>query len=127
MNLVNKSLTRDEKGNERSDAKVKTIFFNTWQFSQFDMDEQLATSLLSSLISEFDIKEEVTREEAKGIITKLKFGGKIAFNVGKDLLVAYAESKVGGHLAEKLNNVINKSEEKLEYQDIDKLELRQCP
>ena len=103
MNLVNNRLTRDDKGQVIENAKIKTIWFNTWQFSQFDMDEQLATSLLSSLISEFDLKKEETKE-ARGIITKIKFGGKVALNIGKDLLVAYAESKIGGFGAGKLND-----------------------
>lgn len=112
MNLVNNSLTKDDSGKELVNSKVKTIWFNTWQFSQFDMDEQLATSLLSSLISEFELENTKTKQEAKGIITKLKFGGKMAATIGKDLLVAYAESKIGGHLAEKLNDGIEHAKDK---------------
>ena len=104
MNLVNNSLTCDDRGHELPDSKVKTIWFNTWQFSQFNMDEQLATSLLTSLIAEFKLENESTQKEAKSLISKLRFGGKIAYNVGKDVLVSYVESVAGSKAAEKFED-----------------------
>ena len=35
-----------------NDCKVKTILFNTWQYSQFNMEDELAISLISDLTQE---------------------------------------------------------------------------
>ena len=34
------------------EGKVASVWFNTWQFSQFNMDEQLAVTFLQHLINE---------------------------------------------------------------------------
>ena len=39
-----------EKSSSNSKRKIKTIFFNTWQYSQFDMDKDLAVTLITDLI-----------------------------------------------------------------------------
>ncbi|MGF6906161.1 KAP family P-loop NTPase fold protein [Fusobacterium sp. PH5-44] len=64
--------------------KVFTIWFNTWQFSQFQMNENLAISMISSLVS------ELTED-------KLKVQEMIG-NIGKKLAVMAAD-KVGGSAA----------------------------
>ena len=64
--------------------KVFTIWFNTWQFSQFQMNENLAISMISSLVSE--LSED-----------KLKVQDMIG-NIGKKLAVMAAD-KVGGRVA----------------------------
>lgn len=52
MNLVNNRLKEDsaEKG-----ERIIPIWFNTWQFSQFNMSEQLPISLISSLINKLQL------------------------------------------------------------------------
>ena len=43
-----------EKSSSNSKRKIKTIFFNTWQYSQFDMDKDLAVTLITDLIDELE-------------------------------------------------------------------------
>lgn len=47
MNLVRERLEKGE-----GDKKVATFWFNTWQFSQFSMQDDVAISLLSNLLDE---------------------------------------------------------------------------
>ena len=64
-----------------SSSKILTIWFNTWQFSQYGMDEALSICMLSNLLKELSVDEE----SKKGIIGKLagatvglmKFGGMV--------------------------------------------------
>ena len=73
-------------------SDVKTIWFNTWQFSQFNMDDQLAISLLSNLIAEFEITDDKALEETGKLIKGLR----IATSIGKNLMYAYVDNKLGG-------------------------------
>lgn len=66
MNLVKSKL---------EDEKIETIWFNTWQFSQFNMGDDLPISLLGQFAKKFEVEE-------KGVIKKslniLKKGTKVA-------------------------------------------------
>ncbi len=75
------------------DKNIKTVWFNTWQFSQFNMQDELALSLLSCLVSELDIKDEGMK---KGL-SALK---SAATNVAKNAVYMLVENKVGGQAAE---------------------------
>jgi hypothetical protein len=77
-------------------SDVKTIWFNTWQFSQFNMDDQLAISLLSNLIAEFEITDGKALEDTNKIIKGLR----IATSIGKNLMYAYVDNKLGGSAKE---------------------------
>ena len=46
MNMVQEELNKN--------SKIKTIMFNTWQYSQFDLGDQLAMVMLGKLASEVD-------------------------------------------------------------------------
>ena len=50
---------------EQVGDKVATSWFNTWQYSQFNMDDTLTVSLLSRLISDLDIKDKAKNERVK--------------------------------------------------------------
>lgn len=76
---------------------IKPIWFNTWEFSQFNMDDKLATSFLSCLINEFDLKDEKIKEKANKLMKGLHF----ALGVGKDLALHYLELKTSGYIAGK--------------------------
>lgn len=60
------------------------------------MDNQLAVSLLSSLIAEFHLEDKETVKETNKLITAIKF----AAGVGKDVALAYIDAKIGGRLAD---------------------------
>ena len=62
-----------EKSSSNSKRKIKTIFFNTWQYSQFDMDKNLAVTLITDLIDELEVTDVNKRENFKkslAVITK---------------------------------------------------------
>lgn len=97
MNLVKNELSED----------VVPIKFNTWEYSQFNMDNQLSISLLTSLISEFHLEDKETVKETNKIVKALKvFGG-----VTKDVALAYIDSKVGGRVADMMEEAGNKFRE----------------
>lgn len=97
MNLVKNELSKD----------VVPIWFNTWQYSQFNMDDQLAVSLLSSLIAEFHLEDTETVKETNKLIKALKF----TVGVSKDLALAYIDAKVGGRFADMTENAGKKAAE----------------
>lgn len=62
-----------KKSSSNSKRKIKTIFFNTWQYSQFDMDKNLAVTLITDLIDELEVTDVDKRENFKkslAVITK---------------------------------------------------------
>ena len=61
------------------------IWFNTWQFSQFNMDDDLAVSLLSCLLNELAQSEEQKKNTVE-ITQALRFAGRF----GKELLLTFS-------------------------------------
>ena len=62
-----------EKSFNNSKGKIKTIFFNTWQYSQFDMGKNLAVMLITDLIDELevtDVKKIENLKKSLAVITK---------------------------------------------------------
>ncbi|HEO98598.1 MAG TPA: NTPase, partial [Epsilonproteobacteria bacterium] len=76
MNLVKERLSD-------SDKKIETIWFNTWQFSQFDMGDDLPISLLSQFVKRLggeDSGEVIKKlagltKKAGGMLAKVALGG----------------------------------------------------
>ena len=74
----------EEKLKEKSSRKIKTIFFNTWQYSQFDMDKNLAVTLITDLIDELEVTDVNKRENFKkslAVITKSMEYLKLDFGI----------------------------------------------
>ena len=86
MNLVKQQLPED----------VFPVWFNTWQFSQFNMSEELPVSLLTSLLSAFELDDKKTLDDASKIIKTLR----ICYRVTKGFGIAALDSIVGGKIAE---------------------------
>lgn len=61
--------------------EVVTVWFNTWQFSQFSLGESLALTLLTTLVDCLDVGGAYS-DDTKQTIKKL---GKIAVNVGNNV------------------------------------------
>ena len=73
-----------EKSSSNSKRKIKTIFFNTWQYSQFDMDKDLAVTLITDLIDELEVTDVDKRENFKkslAVITKSMEYLKLDFGI----------------------------------------------
>ena len=61
MNLVKAKL---------EDEHIETIWFNTWQFSQFNMGNDLPISLLGQFAKKFDVEEKSTIKKSLGFLKK---------------------------------------------------------
>ena len=78
------------------------IWFNTWQFSQFNMDDDLAVSLLSCLLNELAQSEEQKKNTVE-ITQALRFAGRF----GKELLLTIADRKLGGRAADNIDSIVS--------------------
>ena len=56
---------------EKQDKKIQTIFFNTWQYSQFDMGNNLAVALITDLISELNVEDSKKKQFFTNITNKI--------------------------------------------------------
>lgn len=125
---------------EETQKDTYTIWFNTWQFSQFKMQDELAVSMLYSLLNELDCNSDKLKKVfgflggamkmATGIITERIAGGYLADQVtdafvknGMDMATEIKELK------EKIQEAINdklKSEKKeravMFIDDLDRLQ-----
>ena len=76
---------------EKISDKVHPIWFNTWQFSQFQMQNELTLSMLCALLAELDDSHEIAKKVmgvlrgvakfATGIITESALGGNASSQV----------------------------------------------
>ncbi len=90
---------------EQIKDQVATSWFNTWQYSQFNMDDTLTVSLLSRLITDLDTKDKAKNERAK---KALRFILKCAKTGG----VMVTNALIGDASSEAINNNFqNESEE----------------
>ena len=105
MNMIKKKIS----------DKVHPIWFNTWQFSQFQMQNELTVSMLCALLSELDYSQEKVKKvvgflsgaakTAAGILTEMVAGG-----IAADKVTGALE---GGNLdfAEEIKNLKTKFQE----------------
>lgn len=80
--FINKMMDDFENNN-----KIITIYFNTWQYSQFNMKDDLYTSFIVSIMNRLKKGNWINEDSTKKILKKV---GTIALNVGKQI----AESKL---------------------------------
>lgn len=97
MQIINNTLA------ERTPQTTHNIWFNTWQFSQFNMDDDLTVSLLSCLLNELSESEE-EKKNARAITQALRFAGRI----GKELLLTAVDSKIGGKAADNADGLLSR-------------------
>ena len=98
-----------EKSSSNSKRKIKTIFFNTWQYSQFDMDKNLAVTLITDLIDELEVTDVNKRENFKkslAVITKSMEYLKLDFGILNIEKINYQLLKLISN-EEKANNLKN--------------------
>lgn len=58
---------------------IITVWFNTWQFSQFNMQEDVPVALLMELLRNIEVKESTFTDMAWGIVKKLTVAGATLF------------------------------------------------
>ncbi len=88
--------------NSRNVNITHSIWFNTWQFSQFNMEDSLTVSLLSCLLNELAASEE-DRASALKTTRALQFAGKIT----KEMLLSAVDSVVGSRAADTIDKFLN--------------------
>ena len=89
---------------EQLGDRVVTTWFNTWQYSQFNMGDSLAISFLSRLIADLDTEQD---QDEGNIKKALRTISKFA----KTASVIAADTFIGGKAAETLENGIALSAE----------------
>lgn len=90
MNMVKDYLDPEDENKKlfaKRNIKVKTVWFNTWQFSQFNMGSQLSITFLQHLVKKL--------KETTGLPVRGADAGEVITDVLKSLLVGVA-SKYGG-------------------------------
>lgn len=92
---------------EQLGDRVITSWFNTWQYSQFNMDDALAVSFLSRLISDLDTDESQKNAKVK---KALKTISKFVKNTG----VIMIDTLVGGKVAETVESGLQAAAEQNE-------------
>ena len=75
---------------------VWPIWFNTWQFSQFDMGNSLAFSMMDVILKELDCEVNVRKKIINGLVG---FGKRVVRNV--------SDYTLGGELTSVISNTIN--------------------
>lgn len=103
MNIVREALQRD--------GMVRDIWFNTWQFSQFQFDQSLAISFLECLCDELELSEEKKKE-----FSKLMIGLRKAGQISKEALLSFADGQIGERFANNLERVFDAAGGKKDYE-----------
>ena len=93
MNLVNNRLKED---NKEKGERIIPIWFNTWQFSQFNMSDQLPISLISSLINKLDVKDTAIKNSTQKVLKGLRY----CYLIGKAASIAALELSGAENTAE---------------------------
>lgn len=81
---------------ENLQTNVCSIWFNTWQFSQFDMGNNLVFSMLGVLLKELDMENETVAKLLEGITGFVRKAATVA-----------TDMSFGGAASEMVSNVIS--------------------
>lgn len=114
---------------ENLQGTIHTIWFNTWQFSQFDAGNSLVFSMIEVLLESLGCNEELRKKILSGLVgfgktaikifTEKSISGEAANKVGEMMeggSVNYASEII--HLKERFQNAIN---EKLKKENKDRV------
>lgn len=91
------------QGRLEAGEKIECVYFNTWQYSQFSMSDDLYVSFVNTLVSKCGAKNEKA-EEILGMIRKV--GVKLFYNTLKDNIGVDVESFIKQQ-EEKMKSVEN--------------------
>lgn len=92
------SMKRDFEKNE----KIKTVYFNTWQYSQFNMENNLYTSFLTNIMSHIVPEDSKSKDLSEKAIKFLKDIWKISKSVAWNFVDEQAQKIVGVTISDKL-------------------------
>ena len=125
MNLVIDQLQETNK----SKGKVETIVFNTWKYSQFNQEQNLALSFLSYIVSKLHNKtiaevfennvDNVLGEKKDSTLVSLaKTIGRLAYSFSADVASQTLVSTMGGVLPNNSNSEISFNREEVKSEDL---------
>lgn len=110
-----------DKQNEQK--KIKTLVLNTWQYSQFDLGDQLPITFLNDLIIKLDIKEESL---LKNVTNKLKRIGRFSIKTTKAVILTIIDKAAGGRASNSVESGLNacqtiQNDDENEYNLVDEI------
>lgn len=79
---------------------VLPVWFNTWQYSQFNMDKELTISFLSEIVGRLNITDESVNSNFHNVVSKV---GRIV-RTGVSMAI---DSKMGGKTEEVFSSLLN--------------------
>jgi len=88
---------------ENVDSKVVSIWFNTWQYSQFEMASYLSISLLTDFLEKIGAEQET-----KSLLKAMAHSAK---TFGKNAVVIATEQVLGGTMAGHLDDRLSATEQ----------------
>lgn len=94
MNIIKESLGQRKE--------IQMIWFNTWQFSQFHLDDELALSFLEYLCSELELSDSQKNE-----VSQLTQGFRKVTTASKEILLSVVDSQLGSRIAGNLERGLN--------------------
>lgn len=97
MNMVRQYLKKSDR--------IMDVWFNTWQFSQFNMDDKLVITFLQHLIKKLTEQLPEDSKEKKAISSKLK-------PIMKTIAVGMTKHFVGSDIGEIVDGVLDEAEKK---------------
>ena len=89
---------------EKLGASVITTWFNTWQYSQFNMGDALVVSFLSRLLSDIQTNDDKNNVNIKKTLKLISRFAKIAAVVAADALVGGEAADIAKKGAEAFEN-----------------------
>lgn len=96
--------TMESDFNECKD-EIKTIYFNTWQYSQFNHADKLYESFLGNIMLQLEKDDKEFQEKAIGFLEKI---WKVTSGVAKDVAMNYVDSTTKEITGVKLSEEIAK-------------------
>ena len=94
---------------EQLNEKIVPVWFNTWQYSQFEMESTLTKSLLTNFLAKISLKDDIT-------IKKL---AQTVFGLSKTVMSSVVDIYAGGALSELSDKtLLNKNKPEENHADI---------
>jgi predicted KAP-like P-loop ATPase len=102
---------------EKIKKNVIPVWFNTWQYSQFDMGGYLSISLISSLLEEIKPEKNITDSLKKFMSAAAKGAMTIAIEktAGETIAGQFADTSTAADLTSELRDLKDKIETAIEW------------
>ena len=92
--------------NDRANSGIYPVWFNTWQYSQFNTSDNLALTMVETIVNGLKIKDESADEKGKKPREILKASLKTIGTVAKGAALFGSEKVLGSMLTGKLESVL---------------------